>query len=108
MEPHVFASVTIHSTERNMESILKFLPNLASGATPHVRWAKQLWLDNLVPVSEDRMLVDRLTPGPNRERLLACQNKWLVPAMRSLTRVEEVERVPSLKHSQVDADLCSM
>ena len=92
IEPKVFSSVTIGFTEQTMDPILDLLPMLAAGTTPYAHWAKHLRVHNLVPLAEDgRTVWDRLKPGPNRERLLACQNEWLMLAIKSLLRVEEVE-----------------
>ncbi|KAJ2934085.1 hypothetical protein H1R20_g2989, partial [Candolleomyces eurysporus] len=92
LEPQVFLKVTISFTEQNMDTVLDLLPRLASGTTPHARWARHLRVHKLVPLAEDgRSVWDHLKPGPNRERSLACQNEWLVPAVKSLPRIEEVE-----------------
>ncbi|RXW14747.1 hypothetical protein EST38_g11109 [Candolleomyces aberdarensis] len=92
LEPQVFFSVTIGFTEQNMNTVLDLLPRLASGTTPHARWARHLRVHNLVPLAEyGRSAWDRLKPGPIRERLLACQNEWLIPAIKALPRVEEVD-----------------
>jgi hypothetical protein len=92
LEPQAFSSVTIGFTEQNMDTILDLLRMLASATTPHARWTRHLRVHNLVPLAEDGWTVwDRLKTGPNRERLLACQNEWLIPAIKSLLRVEEVE-----------------
>ncbi|RXW19368.1 hypothetical protein EST38_g6487 [Candolleomyces aberdarensis] len=92
LEPRAFLSVTIGFTKQNMDTVLDLLPRLASGTTPHARWARHLRVHNLVPLAEDgRSVWDHLKPGPIRERLLACQNEWLIPAIKALPRVEEAE-----------------
>ncbi|KAJ2930678.1 hypothetical protein H1R20_g6414, partial [Candolleomyces eurysporus] len=87
-EPLTFASITINFVPESVSYIEHQLSTLASGNSPATRWTKRLTILNLVPVKLTAMSqYDRLQ-GEARETMLACQKKFLIPAIQALRNVQ--------------------
>ena len=92
VEPQIFSVVTFYFVKgecpNTVPELLKDIIS-RSGASPFVRWAKELRIENILPVGvEYHPWLDE-----ERERMLASQKEDLVPAIKSLVRVESVEYV---------------
>ncbi|KAJ2930688.1 hypothetical protein H1R20_g6413, partial [Candolleomyces eurysporus] len=94
-EPLTFASITINIVPESAPYIEHQLSTLAFGNSPATQWTKRLTILNLVPVKLTAMSqYDRLQ-GEAREMMLACQKRFLVPAIQALNNVESaLFRVP--------------
>ncbi|RXW17105.1 hypothetical protein EST38_g8755 [Candolleomyces aberdarensis] len=79
VEPLTFASITINFGLRAAPYIEHQMSTLASGNSPATRWAKKVAILNLV--------VDTMHQGV-LEKVLACQNRYLIPAIQALQNVQ--------------------
>ncbi|KAF6745030.1 hypothetical protein DFP72DRAFT_1077930 [Ephemerocybe angulata] len=87
-EPKVFASTSISFTNRPYTP--SQLEAMASGTSPYSRWTTNLSIPEnaLIPLE----LADRdPLQGEERDRLLACQTEFLVPALESLQKLKSVK-----------------
>ncbi|RXW22193.1 hypothetical protein EST38_g3653 [Candolleomyces aberdarensis] len=97
VEPLIFSTVTFHfMKEEEPNHVPELLKYIISGASPFVRWAKELHIRDMVPTAADGWLERDTWRGEEREMMLASQKEDLVPAIRSLIRVQHVEWVSIL------------
>jgi kynurenine formamidase len=85
-ETRAFASITINFERSSY--IEHQLSTLASGNSPATRWAKRLIILNLEPVGLDILSLHEELQEEASETMLACQNKYLIPAIQALRNVE--------------------
>ncbi|KAJ2934100.1 hypothetical protein H1R20_g2979, partial [Candolleomyces eurysporus] len=92
VEPLVFSTVTFYfMKEEEPNHIPELLKYIISGASPFVRWAKELHIRDMVPTAADGWLEHDPWLGEEREMMLASQKEDLVPAIKSLIRVQHVK-----------------
>ncbi|KAJ2934103.1 hypothetical protein H1R20_g2977, partial [Candolleomyces eurysporus] len=92
VEPLFFSTVTFRFMKRTKPShVPELLNHIISGASPYVLWAKELRIISLVPAAADEESKEEPWRGRNRE--ISSQKEDLIPAIRSLLRVERVECV---------------
>jgi hypothetical protein len=105
VEPKAFSTVVIQfemDGSGKWRTIPDFLSSLASRTSPYVRWAKEPRVTQLVPnrYLKGTHYLGEFDPWQNaeseREKMFACQNQWLAPAIESLVQVERVGCVSSL------------
>ncbi|RXW17104.1 hypothetical protein EST38_g8754 [Candolleomyces aberdarensis] len=87
-EPLTFSSITIKIVLESAPYIEHQLSTLASGNSPATRWTKRLTILDLVPVMLTAMSQYDKLQGEARETMLACQKRFLIPAIQALSNVE--------------------
>ncbi|KAF5318383.1 hypothetical protein D9611_013928 [Ephemerocybe angulata] len=82
--------LTFSSTTLSFEYVItpEQLRYIASGTSPNTRWTKRLHIEDLLPIEGPEYLDEIDTFGPGR---LAAQKAALVPAIRALKEVTQVE-----------------
>ena len=94
VEPQIFSVVTFYFVKGECpNTVPELLKDIISGASPFVRWAKELRIEATLSVAVDGWMEYDPWLGEDRERMLASQKEDLVPAIKSLVRVESVEYV---------------
>ena len=79
VEPMAFGTVTIKFTPDRADSIQDQLSALISGEGPNGRWTKRLYIEHLLPHTDDQR--------GNYQFLRPYQDQFLVNAIRSLQGV---------------------
>ncbi|KAJ2934099.1 hypothetical protein H1R20_g2978, partial [Candolleomyces eurysporus] len=108
IEPWNFSTVTFHfMKEAKPNHVPELLKHIISGTSPHVRWAEELQIRDMLPTPADGWLEYNPWRGEERRMMLASQKEDLVSAIRSLIRVERVQFEVSSGESYMDP-LCAI
>ncbi|RXW22204.1 hypothetical protein EST38_g3654 [Candolleomyces aberdarensis] len=93
--------------EAKPNHVPELLKHIISGNSPHVHWAEELQIRDMLPTAADGWLEYNPWLGEERQMMLASQKQDLVSAIRSLIRVERVQFEVSLGESYMDP-LCAI